>query len=213
MSTRSTPLLPALLLLGLTLFAPPAWGQGTPAAPLDHLFGSRTQVNHDLTDLPQWLKALTRHQLEDRADRPVLKEWLALLTQLQDKPRLTQLQQVNSFINRKAYILDSVNYGVDDYWAVVREFMALSGDCEDFSISKFFSLRQLGFPADSLRIVILQDTNLGIAHAVLAVAYEGGALILDNQTNEIMPDQRIIHYTPLYSVNEQQWWLHLPPVN
>ncbi len=213
MPSCPTPLIPALLLLGLILFAPPARGEGGVVAPLDHLFGSRTQVNHDLTDLPQWLKALTRHKLEDRPERPVLKEWFALLTQLRDKPRLTQLQQVNSFINQKPYILDSVNYGVDDYWAVVREFMALSGDCEDYSISKFFSLRQLGFPADSLRIVILQDTNLGIAHAVLAVAHEGGALILDNQTNEIMPDQRIIHYTPLYSVNEQQWWLHLPPMN
>jgi predicted transglutaminase-like cysteine proteinase len=182
------------------------------ATPLDHLFGSRTQVNPDLNDLPQWLKALARHEREDRAERPVLQEWFAFLAQLRGMPRLAQMQRVNTFINQKPYILDAVNYGVDDYWAVVREFMALAGDCEDFSISKFFSLRALGFPAAALRIVILQDTNLGIAHAVLAVDYEGHAMILDNQTDEIMPDKRIIHYTPLYSVNEQQWWLHLPPM-
>lgn len=211
MAIRRSPLIPALLTLSMILIAAHAWGQGT-SAPLDHLFGSRTLTNDDFNDLPQWLRTIHRHEREDRADRPELKEWFALLSELQGKPRIAQLQRVNAFINRKPYILDSVNYGVDDYWAVVREFMVLAGDCEDFSISKFFSLRVLGFAADSMRIVVLQDTNLGIAHAVLAVDYEGGALILDNQTDEIMTDKRIIHYTPLYSVNEQHWWLHLPPM-
>lgn len=212
MDRRLPPLLPALLGLLLSLLAHPALGQQAPAATsLDHLFGSRTVVNSDLNDLPQWLQALTRHGLEDRQERPVLKEWNSLLKELQGQPRLTQLQRVNTFVNRQPYTLDPVNYRVEDYWAVVREFLAVAGDCEDFTISKFFSLRRLGFPPEALRIVILQDTNLGIAHAVLAVAHEGQALILDNQTNEILPDTRIIHYTPLYSVNEEQWWLHLPP--
>ena len=212
MDWRRPLLLPALLALLLLLPAHPALAQETKESSLDHLFGSRTVVNSDLNDLPQWLQTLTRHGLEDRPERPVLKEWYLLLRELEGQPRHTQLQRVNTFINRQRYTLDQVNYGVEDYWAVVREFLAVAGDCEDFTISKFFSLRRLGFSPEALRIVILQDTNLGIAHAVLAVEHEGQALILDNQTNAILPDTRIIHYTPLYSVNEQHWWLHLPPM-
>ena len=33
-----------------------------------------------------------------------------------------------------------------------------------------------------MRIVVLQDHNLGIAHAVLVVAHEGKTLVLDNQS-------------------------------
>jgi len=206
------PLPSRLFILLLLVFANlhPSIANGMATGPLDHLFGSRSVANADLSDLPQWLSALTRHKQEDIPERPVLKEWFSLLAGLQGLPRLIQIQRVNTFINQKPYIMDAVNYGVDDYWAIVKEFITLAGDCEDFSISKFFSLRLLGFPPDDLRIVILQDTNLGIAHAVLAVVHEGKALILDNQTNELLPDSRIIHYTPLYSVNETKWWLHLP---
>ena len=47
--------------------------------------------------------------------------------------------------------------------------MRMSGDCEDYAIAKFFALRQLGFGAEQMRIVILWDEIRGIGHAVLAV--------------------------------------------
>ena len=62
----------------------------------------------------------------------------------------------------------------------------------------------------NIRIVILQDTNLRIAHAVLAVARENDIFILDNQTKEVISHNDIAHYLPLFSVNENKWWLHLP---
>lgn len=119
---------------------------------------------------------------------------------------------MNAYANKHKYILDIANYGLEDYWAIVKEFLQKHGDCEDFAITKFYSLRQLGFPPGIMRIVILQDTNLDVAHAVLAVSLEEKIFILDNQAKEILTDKEIVHYTPLYSVNENQWWLHLPPL-
>ncbi len=68
----------------------------------------------------------------------------------------------------------------------------------------------MGHQALPLRIVVLEDTNLGIPHAVLAVYIDGDTLILDNQVNEIISHKDILHYVPIYSLDEKQWWIHLP---
>lgn len=176
----------------------------------DLMFGSYAQQHDDLNDLPNWLTILTRHPREDKALNSDLISWLAFLKSLKKLPQLEQIKKVNTFANQKKYVLDSTNYGVADYWAIVREFLHFDGDCEDFAITKFFSLRQLGIPKESLRVVILHDSNLDIAHAVLAVLLNNDILIMDNQVNQVLSHKDILHYTPLYSVNEDNWWLHLP---
>ena len=107
-------------------------------------------------------------------------------------------------------MLDIQNYGLEDYWAIPRQFLFNGGDCEDYAIIKFFSLRWLGYPMAELRIVVLQDTNLRVPHAVLAIGQGDDALILDNQVPQALPHRRIVHYVPVYSINAQHWWLHLP---
>ena len=179
---------------------------------LDHIFHYRAVNYHDLNDLPQWLRVLRRHPREDIRSDQGISRWQSFLNSIKNLPAREQIRRVNRYANKKRYIQDIDNYGQEDYWAIVKEFIQYNGDCEDFAITKFFSLRALGFPPDRLRIVILQDTNLGVAHAVLAVALNNSILIMDNQTEEVLSDREIVHYTPLYSVNEKQWWLHLPPM-
>ena len=94
------------------------------------------------------------------------------------------------------------------YWASPGEFFRRHGDCEDYAIAKFLSLRALGFDDAAMRIVVLQDLNLGIAHAVLAVELGGETLILDNQVADVVPARAIRHYRPIYAVNETHWWLY-----
>ena len=117
---------------------------------------------------------------------------------------------VNEFANRFRYVLDQDNYGKSDYWAIPREFLTLGGDCEDYAIIKYFSLRQLGVPAEQLRIVVVQDSNLRIPHAILALYVPEGIMILDNQIQNIVPHSKISHYVPVFSLNERNWWMHLP---
>ena len=59
-----------------------------------------------------------------------------------------------------------------------------------------------------MRIVVLQDLNLKIAHAVLVVYVDGEAWILDNQITQIVTADTILHYRPLFSLNEDSWWIH-----
>lgn len=214
MKTRKT-LLQYLLLLSF-LFPPVISSASTDFV---NLFGYTAESQQSLNYLPQWLSVLERHVIQDVPEgncsdtffnRCHLKNWISFLETIKAKPLLEQINAVNLYANKKNYILDMANYGREDYWAIAKEFLYNSGDCEDYAITKFFSLRWLGFDMDNLRIVILQDTNLRIAHAVLAVSYNNDILILDNQTQRVVSHKTIAHYLPLYSVNEKKWWLHLP---
>ncbi|MCB2184007.1 MAG: transglutaminase-like cysteine peptidase [Desulfobulbaceae bacterium] len=184
-----------------------------------NLFGYKDEPQSGLQYLPQWLSVLERHIIEDVPEgnctdtlfnRCHLKNWYIFLSSIRNKPVKEQIQAVNAYANKKNYVLDISNYGQEDYWAIAKEFFYNGGDCEDYAITKFFSLRWLGFDKETFRIVILQDANLRIPHAILAVSYKNDILILDNQTQRVVSHRAIAHYLPLYSVNEKKWWLHLP---
>jgi len=103
---------------------------------------------------------------------------------------------------------------MEDYWETPHEFIEISGDCEDYAISKYTSLRALGVPADKMRIIILQDLNLGgIVHAVLGIYVDGELLILDNQIKQVTSALKIYHYRPIYGINEDAWWAYHPRNN
>lgn len=187
----------------------------------NELFGYRQLPQERLADFPQWLRVLERQLKDDLRDgdcgertfnRCHLAEWLAFLDQARRLPAQEQLQAVNRFANSRDYVLDLDNYGVEDYWAIPREFLRNGGDCEDYVITKLFSLRWLGYPVDDLRLVIVQDTNLRVPHAVLAVARGRETLILDNQVQAVLSDRDVIHYVPVFAINESRWWIYLPPV-
>lgn len=125
-----------------------------------------------------------------------------------------QLVAVNKWGNAHPYIEDNINWGMEDYWETPREFVDISGDCEDYAISKYYLLRAAGFSADDLRIIILEDLNLGgIIHAVLGVYVNDVLYILDNQSREVMEALSIYHYRPIFGINEQAWWAYYPKNN
>ena len=109
-------------------------------------------------------------------------------------------------MNKIAYIADKQNYGVDDYWATIEEFMTRGGDCEDYALAKYRSLMQLGFSANELRLVILYDQDKRINHAVLAVMLDGKWKILDNQVQNVRDDDEISNYKPIYAISQNSWW-------
>lgn len=135
-------------------------------------------------------------------------DWKGFLDTLHNEDRLRQIRLVNNRLNQAKYTLDINNYAQSDYWAAPNEFFHFDGDCEDYAIAKYFSLRALGFNSDSLRIVVLEDLNLHVAHAILAVTIDSRSYVLDNQISQVINENVIHHYKPIYSINEEQWWLH-----
>ena len=182
------------------------------------LFGYRESRRDNLKPFVKWTGTLDRYfaerKLEDapcsatRFNKCHLREWKKFLASVREKPQMFQLNSVNRFMNSVPYITDPINYGVRDYWATPVQFFRKNGDCEDYAIAKYLSLRALGYPSEDMRIVVVRDNNLGIAHAVLAV-YQGPDIqILDNQIRMVITHDRIRHYRPVYSINEHAWWVH-----
>ena len=91
------------------------------------------------------------------------------------------------------------------------EFLARSGDCEDYAIAKYQSLRMLGWPPEALRLVVVQDVLRDLPHAVLAAYLDGAIYILDNLSDTALEQSRVENYVPYYSVNEITRWAHLAP--
>jgi predicted transglutaminase-like cysteine proteinase len=138
--------------------------------------------------------------------------WTEFLTGLKALSPFSQLDAVNRWANARPYVEDITNWGLPDYWETPGEFTARGGDCEDFAIAKYFSLIRLGFPSHDLRIVIVSDSQAHGFHAVLVAHLGGTVWLLDNQLPAVVPLSSQTHYTPIYSLNEQGWWLQSQPI-
>ena len=176
------------------------------ADPFSINFGYEGVKQADISVFPQWVNVLNTQDLNSNPQ----DSWHQFLDSIRNQSAHAQLDAVNRFVNRQNYVIDIDNYGAEDHWAKPAEFLQNGGDCEDFAILKFFSLRLLGWPPEKLRLVVVQDTKMGQPHAVLAVATERDVLILDNQAPTIVSAIAVPHYTPVYSISGEKWWLHLP---
>jgi predicted transglutaminase-like cysteine proteinase len=138
------------------------------------------------------------------------RDWRKMLARAKSGSKEEQLDDVNRFVNRFDYVPDTVNWGGIDYWETPKEFFLKGGECKDFSISKYFSLRILGWPSDRLWMIVLQDMNLNVTHAVLAARLEGRTMILDNQVADLVDQGRIRHYRPIFGLSETGWVIYRP---
>ena len=121
-----------------------------------------------------------------------------------------KLHLVNSFFNQAEFVNDIDHWGKEDYWATPIELLATNaGDCEDYSIAKYFTLRELGIPDDQMKITYVKAVKLNQAHMVLAYYPEPGAepLILDNLVEDIKPASKRPDLVPVYSFNGEGLWL------
>ena len=171
----------------------------------------------NLGPLPRFADVLARHAAAENQPsdcrrslfrRCPLADWRHELERLGGRDRLAQIKAVNFYLNRVEYVEDARNYGAADYWATPAEFLARGGDCEDYAIAKYLSLRALGLADADMQIVALWDEVRRIHHAVLLVRLGGRALVLDNQTARILAAGEIRGYRPLYSANQIGWWQH-----
>ena len=78
-----------------------------------------------------------------------LQQWPVLIDRLQGRSIQRQLAGVNDFFNQLRFVDDIDIWHVEDYWATPFEFLGVgAGDCEDFAMAKYLTLRELGVPDD-----------------------------------------------------------------
>ncbi len=184
------------------------------------LFNKNEVKTKGIKDFPKWVDVLQKQNSENSVFSNKCKnnkkkfycnirELREYLDSIKSESKEDILKAVNSHLNEKKYILDIDNWSVEDYWASTGEFLFKNGDCEDYAISKYMSLKYLGFSDEDMRILILFDNNLQLYHSVLAVYLEGEIFILDNQIKGVIKDKSIYHYTPVFSLNKNSWWRYM----
>lgn len=173
------------------------------------------------TNLPKWRRVLERLAGEEAALRSclrgeracgseALRAWRRTVRAAQGRPLREVLERVNRFVNGLRYRTDTEVWGRSDYWATPLEFFRRSGDCEDYAITKYVTLRLLGVPEGAMRLVVLHDTRRDLVHAVLTVTQGHQRLVLDNLYDRVLPEERLPQYRPYYSVNAEGLWKALP---
>jgi len=120
------------------------------------------------------------------------------------------LKRTNDFYNQVPYFTDLEHWGVDDYWATPVELVAsFGGDCEDYAIAKYMTLKDLGVPVERLRIAYVRAIKIGETHMVLAYypTPDSDPWILDNLIPEIKHGSERTDLIPVYSFNDDDLWL------
>ena len=138
------------------------------------------------------------------------QDWQQLIASASGLSELEKLHRVNAFFNEVTFVNDIDHWGVEDYWATPLQLLASNGgDCEDFSIAKYFTLREMGVPAKHLRLTYVKALDLNQAHMVLTYSRTPDAdpLVLDNLVGEIRKSSSRDDLLPVYSFNAEGLWL------
>lgn len=146
----------------------------------------------------------------------LLRDWQEMLTKSRSLTENDKLKKVNDFINKHIAFEDDISiWNQSDYWATPLETIGQGrGDCEDFAIIKYYSLRDAGVPLAKLRLVYVKARLNGPsgpylqAHMVLAYYPTPNAepMVLDNFVPVIKPASQRNDLQPIFSFNSEAIW-------
>ncbi len=171
-------------------------------------------VPRPLPDAPPLLVSLETLQAIQKkhglAARLRVEAWANLIHEQRDAAEQDKLKAVNDFINRLYFESDELHWGAEDYWATPLETLATNGgDCEDFTIAKYFTLQRLGVADDCMRLTYVKSLAIQQPHMVLTYQCVPGEdpLVLDNLVKMILPASARTDLVPVYSFNAEGLWI------
>ncbi|MGC5704400.1 transglutaminase-like cysteine peptidase [Pseudomonas sp. NFXW11] len=137
--------------------------------------------------------------------------WQHLLATQKQVSEAEQLKVVNLFFNKNMRYMEDIDlWHQVDYWETpIEALWKGAGDCEDYAIAKYFSLRHLGVSSDKLRITYVKALRQNRAHMVLTYYSSPDAmpLVLDSLEDAIRPASERTDLLPVYSFNAEGLWL------
>lgn len=138
------------------------------------------------------------------------RAWQKLVDDNLNKSERIKLEKVNDFFNQVQWVSDKRHWGKSDYWATPIEFLGTdAGDCEDYTIAKYFTLKALGVPEKKLYLTYVKAIRLNQAHMVLTYFSKPRSipLVLDNINKRILKATKRKDLVPIYSFNGDGLWL------
>lgn len=152
----------------------------------------------------------TSEQKYGKKARIRLEKLVSLLNKLDKKSNIKKLEAVNDFFNKIDYSTDLKIWNKKDYWASRTEFISVAnGDCEDYVIAKYFSLRQLGIPPEQIFLTYVKAIKYRQSHMILTYFETKNSipLVLDNINKKILPSTKRRDLRPLFSFNGEKIYM------
>lgn len=142
--------------------------------------------------------------------RARVQQWRYLIEDHKEGVDTARLEAANRLFNGLEFVDDKAHWQREDYWATPIETLASNGgDCEDFVIGKYFTLREMGVAERCLRLTYVKSISRNLPHMVLNYQCDDRdqSLVLDNLTSFIMPASERTDLLPVYSFNGEGLWL------
>ena len=146
----------------------------------------------------------------------LLRDWQRTSAAVRPAAERVKLSRINDFINNRIRFEDDGSiWNTSEYWATPMETIGQGrGDCEDFAIIKYFTLKEAGIPLAKLRLIYVKarlESPAGPylqAHMVLAYypTPDAEPLVLDNLIPEILPASQRKDLQPVFSFNSEAIW-------
>ncbi len=164
------------------------------------------------SDKFNFLMAEANHHINAEHDQQTAQrftDWERLIHHSLGKTEQEKIKLVNDFFNKMNWVSDKELWNKKDYWATpIESLIRNAGDCEDFSIAKYFTLLALDIPAERLRIsyVKMDDQQ---KHMVLSFypSPSSAPYILDNFNKELLTKPQRADLTFMFSFNSDGLWL------
>ena len=153
-----------------------------------------------------------KNKYGQRAYKRTLGLKKAIFKASKSKP-LLKLKYINRYLNKVKYMTDIKHWHKNDYWAAPFEFTGTgAGDCEDYAISKYFSLIRAGIPEKKLRIayvkLIRKRTKYQETHMILLYYNKPNStpIVLDNVDKRLKLASKRKDLKFIYSFNAGGLW-------
>lgn len=105
----------------------------------------------------------------DRAGKKVtrrLRQWQSLINSNRNKSEIHKVKAVNTFFNKCINPMKDAK-GCDYWQSVLETLIRGTGDCDDYAVAKYISLRLLGIPSERIFIAGIVRPGLEAKHAVV----------------------------------------------
>nr|WP_298410008.1 transglutaminase-like cysteine peptidase [uncultured Halomonas sp.] len=181
------------------------------------LAGSHGELANGAMDVEQMRSLMLERHGHDGV--LVIEAWLGLLRDLQDRSTIERLTGVNDFFNQRVRWVEDIRiWGKEDFWATPLETLVKgAGDCEDYAIAKYQTLKTLGISGQCLRMIYVSARigrgDIIQAHMVLGYYKSPAAepLVLDNLLPNILPANQRSDLIPVFSFNSDGLWTGSAP--
>lgn len=186
-----------------------------------NLLGSRAQITPATTRESintidgRWHMARNRFekQLHNKEDAQLFEAWIARFQHLKNAPLRQALQEVDKAVDALVTYTSEPRCANDNWQTPIETLKTAEGDCEDYAILKYHTLRQLGVPEEKLLLLVVATSRSDdrLNHATLGVEISPSeTVILDNNSETAgmgqLVQERKSPYKLFFVITQNRMW-------